>query len=51
MKMEEDIVDYTLDYAKSKKVEYAEVRAQSQVQERLIPVSYTHLTLPTKRIV
>jgi len=34
--MEEDIVDYTLEYAKSKKVEYAEVRAQSQVQERLI---------------
>ncbi|MDH5793742.1 MAG: hypothetical protein OEZ18_04170, partial [Candidatus Bathyarchaeota archaeon] len=34
--MEEDVVDYTLEYAKSKKVEYAEVRAQSQVQERLI---------------
>jgi TldD protein len=34
--MEEDIVDYALEYAKSKKVEYAEVRAQSQVQERLI---------------
>jgi len=34
--MEEDIVDYTLEYAKSKKVEYAEVRAQSQIQERLI---------------
>lgn len=34
--MEEDIVDYTLEYAKSKKVEYAEVRAQSQVQERLL---------------
>ena len=34
--MEEDIVDYTLEYARSKKVEYAEVRAQSQVQERLI---------------
>jgi len=36
MEMEEDIVDYTLEHAKSKKVEYAEVRAQSQVQERLI---------------
>ena len=34
--MEEDVVDYTLEYAKSKKVEYAEVRAQSQIQERLI---------------
>ena len=34
--MEEDIVDYTLEYAKSKKVEYAEVRVQSQIQERLI---------------
>jgi len=34
--MEEEIADYTLDYAQSKKVEYAEVRAQSQVQDRII---------------
>jgi TldD protein len=34
--MEESIVDYTLDYARSKKVEYAEVRAQSQTQDRLM---------------
>ena len=34
--MEEDIVDYTLEYAKSKNIEYAEVRAQNQVQERLL---------------
>jgi TldD protein len=33
--MEEEIVDYALDYAEGKKVEYAEVRAQSQVQDRL----------------
>jgi TldD protein len=33
--MEEEIVDYTLDYAQSKKIEYAEVRGQSQVQDRL----------------
>ena len=34
--MEEEIADYALDYAQSKKVEYAEVRAQSQVQDRII---------------
>jgi TldD protein len=34
--MEEDIVDYALEYAKRKGVEYAEARAQSQVQERLM---------------
>jgi TldD protein len=34
--MEEDIVDYTLEYARSKNVEYAEVRAQDQIQERLL---------------
>ena len=34
--MEEDIVDYALEYAKSKGAEYAEARAQSQVQERLM---------------
>jgi TldD protein len=34
--MEEEIVDYALDYAEGKKVEYAEVRAQSQVQDRLM---------------
>src|SRR4030042_5384839 len=33
--MDEEIVDYTLDYAQSKKIEYAEVRALSQVQDRL----------------
>jgi len=34
--MEEEIVDYALDYAMGKKVEYAEVRALSQVQDRLM---------------
>jgi TldD protein len=34
--MEEDIADYALEHAKSKGAEYAEVRAQSQVQERLM---------------
>lgn len=34
--MEEEIADYALDYAQGKKVEYAEVRAQSQVQDRII---------------
>lgn len=34
--MEKEIVDYALEYAKSKDVEYAEVRAQSQVQDRLM---------------
>jgi len=34
--MEEDIIDYALEYAKRKGVEYAEARAQSQVQERLM---------------
>ncbi len=34
--MEEEIVDYALDYATGKKVEYAEVRALSQVQDRLL---------------
>ena len=34
--MEETIVDYALENARSKKVEYAEVRAQSEFQERLI---------------
>jgi TldD protein len=35
-KMDEAIVDYALDYAQGKKVDYAEVRAQSQVQDRLM---------------
>jgi hypothetical protein len=35
-KVEEDIVDYALEYAKSKSNEYAEVRAQSQSSEGLI---------------
>jgi TldD protein len=34
--MEEDIVDYALKYAQKKEVEYAEVRAQSEEQERLM---------------
>jgi TldD protein len=34
--MEEGIVDYALEYAQGKKVEYAEVRALSQVQDRLV---------------
>lgn len=34
--MEKEIVDYALEYAMSKGVEYAEVRAQSQVQDRLM---------------
>jgi TldD protein len=34
--MEEDIVDYTLEYAGSKNVEYAEVRAQDQIRESLL---------------
>jgi len=34
--MEEDIVDYALKYAESKQIEYAEVRAQSQAQDRLM---------------
>ncbi|HVP27250.1 MAG TPA: TldD/PmbA family protein [Candidatus Bathyarchaeia archaeon] len=34
--MEEDIVDFALKYAEDKKVEYAEVRAQSQQRDQLI---------------
>ncbi len=34
--MDEQIVDYALDYAQSKRVEYAEIRAQDQVQDRLM---------------
>ena len=34
--MEEDVVDYTLEYAQKKGVEYTEVRAQSEEQERLM---------------
>ena len=34
--MEEEIVDYALEYARSKKIEYAEARAQSQVEDRLM---------------
>ena len=34
--MEEEIVDYALEYAQGKKIEYAEVRAQSQMQDRLM---------------
>lgn len=34
--MEKEIADYALEYARSKGVEYAEVRAQSQVQDRLM---------------
>ncbi len=34
--MEEEIVDYALEYAQSKKVEYAEVRAHNQVEDRLM---------------
>jgi TldD protein len=34
--MEKEIADYALEYARSRGVEYAEVRAQSQVQDRLM---------------
>lgn len=34
--MKEDIVDYALEYAQSKKIEYAEARAQSQVQDQFM---------------
>ncbi|HVP92502.1 MAG TPA: TldD/PmbA family protein [Acidobacteriota bacterium] len=34
--MEEDIVDYALEYAQKKGVEYTEVRAQSEERERLM---------------
>jgi TldD protein len=34
--MEEEIADFALEYAQSKKIEYAEVRAQEQVQDRLL---------------
>ncbi len=34
--MDEKIVDYALEYAEGKKAEYAEVRALSQVQDRLM---------------
>jgi TldD protein len=34
--MEEGIVEYAMEYAQGKKVEYAEVRALSQVQDRLV---------------
>ncbi|MGD0028442.1 MAG: TldD/PmbA family protein [Candidatus Bathyarchaeia archaeon] len=34
--MDEEIADYALEYSQSKKVDYAEVRAHSQVQERII---------------
>jgi TldD protein len=34
--MDEEIADYALEYAQSKKVDYAEVRAHSQVQDRII---------------
>lgn len=34
--MKEDIADYALEYARSKGVEYAEVRAQKQAQEMLM---------------
>lgn len=34
--MEEEIVDYALEYAQGKKVEYAEARALSQIEDRLI---------------
>lgn len=34
--MDEEIVDYALEYAQSKKVEYAEVRGLSQIQDNLM---------------
>jgi TldD protein len=34
--MDEDIVDSTLEYAQKKKIEYAEVRGQSQTADRII---------------
>jgi len=34
--MDEEIVDFALEYARSKKVEYAEVRAHSQIQDGLM---------------
>ena len=34
--MDEEVVDFALEYARSKKVEYAEVRAHSQVQDGLM---------------
>jgi TldD protein len=34
--MDEDLVDYALEYARSKDIEYAEARAQSQVQDTIV---------------
>ena len=34
--MDEEIVDYALEYAQGSKIDYAEVRAHSQVQDRII---------------
>jgi len=34
--MDEEVVDFALEYARSKKVEYAEVRAHSQIQDGLM---------------
>jgi predicted Zn-dependent protease len=35
-KLEKDTVDYALEYARSKDIEYAEVRAQSEKIEQLM---------------
>lgn len=34
--MEKDVIDYALDYAQNKKIEYAEVRGQSQALDRMV---------------
>src|SRR4030067_2071054 len=34
--LNKDLIDYTLDYAKNKKLEYVEVRAQSQNREEMV---------------
>lgn len=36
MELEEDIVDFALEYARSKDIEYAEVRAHSQNQDQIV---------------
>lgn len=34
--MERDIADYALEYARSKEIEYAEIRAQTEKKEELV---------------
>ena len=48
----EDLIDFTIkDIEDIKQAKHTSIFERTKIKNDLVPVSYTHLTLPTKRIV